>query len=122
MLNFSSESAMMESPKNWCCQTGLNCRPLHYQWSALPLSYGSVPGSGESAQRALQGGAILATRPPFAQARGAPKTPAKISKSTGRARQPVRPAQFRADPVPICCPRMATALDRADHELEPDHF
>jgi hypothetical protein len=27
----------------WCCQTGLNCRPLHYQWSALPLSYGSMP-------------------------------------------------------------------------------
>ncbi len=23
---------------NECCQTGLNCRPLHYQWSALPLS------------------------------------------------------------------------------------
>src|ERR1700688_3392482 len=32
--------------KDWCCQTGLNCRPLHYQWSALPLSYGSVPGGG----------------------------------------------------------------------------
>jgi hypothetical protein len=31
------------SPKNWCCRTGLNCRPLHYQWSALPLSYGSMP-------------------------------------------------------------------------------
>jgi hypothetical protein len=30
--------------RNWCCQTGLNCRPLHYQWSALPLSYGSAPG------------------------------------------------------------------------------
>jgi hypothetical protein len=29
--------------KDWCCQTGLNCRPLHYQWSALPLSYGSMP-------------------------------------------------------------------------------
>src|ERR1700761_8340188 len=29
--------------KKWCCQTGLNCRPLHYQWSALPLSYGSMP-------------------------------------------------------------------------------
>src|ERR1700729_1803896 len=29
--------------RKWCCQTGLNCRPLHYQWSALPLSYGSVP-------------------------------------------------------------------------------
>jgi hypothetical protein len=22
--------------KEWCCQTGLNCRPLHYQWGALP--------------------------------------------------------------------------------------
>jgi len=21
--------------KNWCCQTGLNCRPLHYQWRSL---------------------------------------------------------------------------------------
>jgi hypothetical protein len=31
--------------KDWCCQTGLNCRPLHYQWSALPLSYGSMPGT-----------------------------------------------------------------------------
>ena len=30
--------------KNWCCRTGLNCRPLHYQWSALPLSYGSADG------------------------------------------------------------------------------
>jgi hypothetical protein len=29
-------------PREWCCQTGLNCRPLHYQWSALPLSYGSM--------------------------------------------------------------------------------
>jgi hypothetical protein len=26
----------------WCCQTGLNCRPLPYQGSALPLSYGSI--------------------------------------------------------------------------------
>ena len=26
----------------WCCETGLNCRPLHYQWSALPLSYHST--------------------------------------------------------------------------------
>jgi len=22
----------------WCCTTGLNCRPLPYQGSALPLS------------------------------------------------------------------------------------
>ncbi len=26
----------------WCCRTGLNCRPLPYQGSALPLSYGSA--------------------------------------------------------------------------------
>jgi hypothetical protein len=26
----------------WCCRTGLNCRPLPYQGSALPLSYGST--------------------------------------------------------------------------------
>src|SRR4051812_44941632 len=25
----------------WCCWTGLNCRPLPYQGSALPLSYSS---------------------------------------------------------------------------------
>ena len=24
--------------KGWCCTTGLNCRPLPYQGSALPLS------------------------------------------------------------------------------------
>ena len=28
---------------DWCCRTGLNCRPLPYQGSALPLSYGSEP-------------------------------------------------------------------------------
>ena len=27
----------------WCCRKGLNFRPLPYQGSALPLSYGSVP-------------------------------------------------------------------------------
>ena len=25
----------------WCCERGLNSRPLPYQGSALPLSYGS---------------------------------------------------------------------------------
>ena len=28
----------------WCCRGGLNSRPLPYQGSALPLSYGSMPG------------------------------------------------------------------------------
>src|SRR5229473_4577346 len=41
----------------WCCRTGLNCRPLPYQGSALPLSYGSEEGTaarrrGEPATRA----------------------------------------------------------------------
>ena len=26
---------------SWCCRRDSNSRPLHYQWSALPLSYGS---------------------------------------------------------------------------------
>ena len=29
---------------SWCCRGGLNSRPLPYQGSALPLSYGSMPG------------------------------------------------------------------------------
>jgi hypothetical protein len=29
------------SLENWCCRSGLNARPLPYQGSALPLSYGS---------------------------------------------------------------------------------
>src|ERR1700688_936375 len=55
--------------KDWCCQTGLNCRPLHYQWSALPLSYGSIAPDKRIGPKGPQGGPILATRPPFAQAR-----------------------------------------------------
>src|SRR5688572_23886644 len=31
----------------WCCRTGLNCRPLPYQGSALPLSYGSMIRGGK---------------------------------------------------------------------------
>ena len=46
------QTANAESPKKWCCQTGLNCRPLHYQWSALPLSYGSVRQIRNRAEKA----------------------------------------------------------------------
>jgi hypothetical protein len=42
---------LMKLKKNWCCRTGLNCRPLHYQWSALPLSYGSLHRKGERSGR-----------------------------------------------------------------------
>src|ERR1700753_2144464 len=71
-----------EALEEWCCQTGLNCRPLHYQWSALPLSYGSMPRIRESARRAPTRRPILATRPPFAQAR---ETPEKRRKRPFRA-------------------------------------
>ena len=55
--------------EEWCCQMGLNHRPLHYQWSALPLSYGSMRPKAESGPR---GGSILATRAAGAQARALP--------------------------------------------------
>src|SRR5205809_8028395 len=42
---------VLKCHKKWCCQTGLNCRPLHYQWSALPLSYGSMPRIPDSAKK-----------------------------------------------------------------------
>ena len=28
--------------EKWCRRTELNCRPRHYQWRALPLSYGGI--------------------------------------------------------------------------------
>ena len=56
--------------KGWCCQTGLNCRPLHYQWSALPLSYGSMPGNCRIGPRGPYRRPVLATRAPLVQARG----------------------------------------------------
>ena len=57
------------SGKNgWCCQTGLNCRPLHYQWSALPLSYGSMCWDRIGRPRGLPSGPISATGLPAVQA------------------------------------------------------
>jgi hypothetical protein len=66
--------------KNWCCQTGLNCRPLHYQWSALPLSYGSMPVSGIG-PKGPHRRAVLATRTPLAQARGGARNDPKWAKN-----------------------------------------
>jgi hypothetical protein len=67
--------------EEWCCQTGLNCRPLHYQWSALPLSYGSMrpgPKAAHEAGRSLPQG-------PQARKRG--PCPAMLAKRAGiRAR------------------------------------
>jgi hypothetical protein len=50
----------------WCCRTGLNCRPLPYQGSALPLSYGSkgrrVPRP-RRAETATRGGRVQGKSP-----------------------------------------------------------
>lgn len=59
------------SEEKWCCQTGLNCRPLHYQWSALPLSYGSKPKHGNRPFRGTVRRPILATRLQGAQVEAA---------------------------------------------------
>jgi hypothetical protein len=69
----------------WCCRTGLNCRPLPYQGSALPLSYGSRRWMRESAEKNPQGRPILATRSAGAQARGiATRRGCKKSLESGR--------------------------------------
>ena len=61
---------------NWCCRTGLNCRPLPYQGSALPLSYGSMRGrqARENRPKSRHGRPVLATSPLEAQARETPKS------------------------------------------------
>jgi hypothetical protein len=50
----------------WCCRTGLNCGPLPYQGSALPLSYGSVPRANENRKgNALQAAGSCHKPPPM---------------------------------------------------------
>jgi hypothetical protein len=106
----------------WCCQTGLNCRPLHYQWSALPLSYGSVPAENRP-KRPLQGGPILATRPPSAQARAGGDAIKSVPISLRCPRPASRGSvQLRADPVPDFLAQCRRRLDRPDHDLEFDQF
>jgi hypothetical protein len=94
--------------KNWCCQTGLNCRPLHYQWSALPLSYGSMPGiqgigpkrplqaagschkapSGASARRGREGAkTVKKQRRPRASGRSGSRSPRPVPERRGMARE-----------------------------------
>ena len=52
----------------WCCRTGLNCRPLPYQGSALPLSYGSRCWRRIGPRHGPAKRAMSATSPPAAQA------------------------------------------------------
>src|SRR5258705_5208443 len=106
----------------WCCQTGLNCRPLHYQWSALPLSYGSVPRIPDSAKKPLQGGRSL-PQGPLARKRGTGlRRRQKRPQSGGSGRGLLQPGKLRADPVPHFLAERRQRLDGADHDLEFDHF
>src|SRR5262252_7215476 len=41
-LRYGGIAVVIGDIEGWCCRTGLNCRPLPYQGSALPLSYGSA--------------------------------------------------------------------------------
>jgi hypothetical protein len=52
----------MESGFLWCCRGGLNSRPLPYQGSALPLSYGSRSRGAAFARPAALRRAETATR------------------------------------------------------------
>ena len=84
--------------KEWCCQTGLNCRPLHYQWSALPLSYGSMPGiEGNRPKWPPTRRPVLATRAPLAQARGQAGKGPKSSKIGADDRRGATIRQLWAD-------------------------
>lgn len=99
----------------WCCQTGLNCRPLHYQWSALPLSYGSMPGSGESAQtRALQAAGSCHNDPSGASTRQGQKRrrrPKKSAESPAFCFNPCNSGPIR---FPVSSVRSASALSGPD--------
>jgi hypothetical protein len=46
----SGQKALFLRSFGWCCRGGLNSRPLPYQGSALPLSYGSECTGAKSAR------------------------------------------------------------------------
>src|SRR6516165_4351285 len=71
----------MSTRPRWCCRTGLNCRPLPYQGSALPLSYGSMESRKESAQESRH-------RPRF------------LPQAPRWRKHWRRPGRARSDPVP----------------------
>src|ERR1700730_10217290 len=113
----------MVTAEKWCCQTGLNCRPLHYQWSALPLSYGSMPrmrGIGPKGpckvRRSLPQGHWPRKR--GSGLRGSSKT-AQIS---ARRPRPASAAAIAGRSGSHFVPGPLERLDRADHALEFGHF
>jgi hypothetical protein len=98
----------------WCCQTGLNCRPLHYQWSALPLSYGSMPGiRGIGPSRPPLGGRFLPQGPLWRKHAGGLGTAQNRQKSAQAANEPVKGANLgQSVPISPQPPNRALAFGR----------
>ena len=98
----------------------MNFRPLHYQWSALPLSYGSMPGCENRPKGPNKAGRSLPQGPQRRKRVGAAYP--KRSQSGLGARGFLQSGQLRADPVPHFLAQRLQSLDRANHDLEFDHF
>jgi hypothetical protein len=111
----------------WCCQTGLNCRPLHYQWSALPLSYGSMPRRGNQPHKAPPSCRSL-PQGYWSRKRGTRRRAAmdrRYEMNCPIDPVPSQPASARpivANPVPHPLNERLQRLHRPDHGLEFDHF
>jgi hypothetical protein len=87
--------------EKWCCQTGLNCRPLHYQWSALPLSYGSVPRIKRIGPKGPTRRADPCHKAPSGASARLTRYDTKMSRhQRARYPRPLHQAQLRANPVP----------------------
>ena len=80
--------------KFWCCRRGLNSRPLPYQGSALPLSYGSDAHSRR------------AGFPTTLQPQRCPRRLATHRKAGGHCHKPLHPASPHESPLNSpCCAR-----------------
>ena len=116
----STPAGTRSRAKEWCCQTGLNCRPLHYQWSALPLSYGSMPRIRESAQRAPTERADPCHKAPIRASAAGGRKASKTAPQEALGLFPVRSVAVRSGSH-LLAGRLS-GLGRVDHDLEFDHF
>lgn len=102
----TSPDELTSQPDKWCCERGLNSRPHHYQWCALPLSYRSVPGRSRA-----RGSACIISRRWIDDGRVQINPPNAVS---GKPRQhcandgaqPVRGLRRRAAIPAVSCSRI----------------
>jgi hypothetical protein len=101
LRNLRAGKFEFRQPVRWCCERGLNSRPLPYQGSALPLSYRSAPvrrGRDRGSGRGLQRRACKA---------GAASAPTPSPRCVLRRLAPARPASWRG----ACFVRRAWPVD-----------